>query len=327
MFSILMLCSFSSAQSFGYVWEEPDERLFVESKWRYTYTLHVESNTIIHKADKDYDYYLYFRYDNTYQQFLHTTLTRGRWEIRGRKLTYSFQQVDEFDIVQLNKKVMVLEFRQLTGKGTYQYHYERVESKNAPFPKPPNELPEVIVEAENPQKPKVEKGGIFSFLRKKFRRSKEPAVPPTYINIELVGGGFYGGIDPVLKDFIHIKTDGRLIKEFQSENTGLLITKKNIPREELEMFVEYLVKQGFFNFNRVYECEDELCFKRKNIKPTPIPLRIAVTYGNRRKIISIAIWGKDDRGMQYVQYPAALDNIIDAIQRMAHRIEEPLVRK
>ena len=131
----------------------------------------------------------------------------------------------------------------------------------------------------------------------------------------------------MLKDFIHIKTDGRLIKEFQSVNNGLLITKKNIPREELEMFADYVVKQGFFDFERVYDCNVPGCMKRKSMKPTPIPLRLSIAYGQRKKVITIAIWGKDDLGVQYVDYPPALDNIIDAIQRMANRLEDPVVRK
>jgi hypothetical protein len=145
--------------------------------------------------------------------------------------------------------------------------------------------------------------------------------------VELIGGGFYGGIDPVIKDFIHIKSDGRLIKEFQSVNEGLHVTKKNISREELEQFAEYVVKQKFFNYERVYDCSDQNCFKRKGMKPAPIPLRIAITYGDRKKVVTIAIWGKDDLGSHYVDYPPALDNIIDAIQRMANRLDEQVVRK
>lgn len=307
----------------------PDERLFVESKWRYTYTLEAESNTVIHKADKDYDYYLYFRYDYTYQEFYNGKMTRGNWSLNGRTLFYSFQHVNKFEIVQLNKSVLVLEFTQRNSKGTYQYHFVRVDSKDAPFVKPDNELPEVIVEAENPAsaEPQKDKRGWLSFGKKRLKKKEAPKPAPVYINIELIGGGYYGGIDPVLKDFIHIKTDGRLIKEFQSVNNGLLITKKNIPREELEMFADYVVKQGFFDFERVYDCNVPGCMKRKSMKPTPIPLRLSIAYGQRKKVITIAIWGKDDLGVQYVDYPPALDNIIDAIQRMANRLEDPVVRK
>jgi hypothetical protein len=308
----------------------PDERLFIESKWRYTYTLHSESNTVIHKADKTYDFFLYFRYDYSYQEFLNGKLTQGNWSLNGRTLFYSFQYVNKFEIAQLNKSVLVLEFEQRSSKGTYQYHFVRVDSKDAPFAKPANELPEVIVEAENPAaEVQKDKRGWLSFGKKRRNKKKlEEAKPaPTYINIELIGGGYYGGIDPVLKDFIHIKTDGRLVKEYQSVNTGLLVTKKTIPRAELEMFADYVVKQGFFDFERAYDCDVPGCMKRKNQKPTPIPLRLSIAYGQKKKVITIAIWGKDDLGVQYVDYPPALDNIIDAIQRMANRLEDPVVRK
>lgn len=308
----------------------PDERLFVESKWRYTYTLHSESNTIIHKADENYKFFLYFRYDYTYLEFLNGKLSRGNWSLNGRSLFYSFQHVNKFDIVQLNKSVMVLEFTQKNSKGKYQYHFVRVESKDAPFAKPANELPEVIVEADGEAADKAtgkkKKKDWLSFLRRK--KTEQPAAPPpTFISVELIGGGYYGGIDPVLKDFIQIKTDGRLIKEYQSVHTNLLITKKNIPREELEMFAEYVQKQGFFEFERAYDCPDQHCQKRKGEKPVPIPLRIAITYGDKKKMVTVAIWGKDDLGVKWVDYPPQLDNIVDAIQRMANRLEVTMARK
>ena len=313
----------------------PDERLFVESKWKYTYTRHAESNTIIHKADKNYEFFLYFRYDYTYQEFLNGKFTRGNWSLNGRSLFYSFQHVNKFDIVQLNKSVLVLEFTQKNSKGKYQYHFVRVDSKAAPFLKPANELPEVLVEADgDDSKPggsigkKKKKKDWLALLKRKPRKPETPVGPtPVYISVELIGGGYYGGIDPVLKDFIQIKTDGRLIKEYQSVYNGLLVTKKNIPRQELEMFADYVVKQGFFDFERAYDCPDQYCQKRKGDKPTPIPLRLAITYGQRKKMVTIAIWGKDDLGIRYVDYPAQMDNIIDAIQRMANRLEEPVVKK
>ena len=131
----------------------------------------------------------------------------------------------------------------------------------------------------------------------------------------------------MLKDMIHIKSDGRLIKEFHSEYNGHITTKKNIDRAELEEFAEYIVKQGFFEFERIYECHSPACQKRKKVTPKPMPLRLSVAYGDRRQHVTISIWGKDKHGIQYVDYPPALDNIIDAIQRMASRFEGSVVRK
>ena len=36
-----------------------NENLFVNTKWQYTYTTHAESNTIIHKAEEDYEYFIF----------------------------------------------------------------------------------------------------------------------------------------------------------------------------------------------------------------------------------------------------------------------------
>ena len=296
-----------------------DERKIVETKWRYTYAIHLESNTIIHQAEEDYEYFLHFRYDYTYAQFLNGEMSKGTWSLNGSELFYSFKHINKFEIADIGKTVLVLEFTQSNSKGTYQYHFIKVDSKDAPFVKPPNELPDVNVEAINPKKRR-----LFAFGKKKKRKKKkEVTVPkPIYINIELIGGGYYGGIDPVLRDYIQIKSNGRLIKEYKSVNNGLIVTKKNIPREELEQFAEYIITQKFFDFERLYDCESNLCQKRKHIKPTPIPLRLAVAYGNRKKVITVSIWGKDNQDMKYVDYPPAIDNIIDAIQRMAHRMDQ-----
>jgi len=304
-----------------------DERQIIETKWRYTYSLHLESNTILHQADENYDYFLNFKFDYTYEQFLNGKMTKGTWSLSKNELFYSFKHIKKFEIAQVNKKVLILEFNQPNSKGTYQYHFVRVNSDSAPFIKPPNELPDVNVEAVNPRKNK--RWWVFGNKKKKGKKKRRKRknkgieeVKPVYISIELIGGGYYGGIDPVLRDYIHIKSTGRLIKEFKSVNSGLHVTKKDISREELEQFAEYIISQKFFDFERMYDCNSNFCQKRKHVKPTPIPLRLAVVYGSRKKVVTISIWGKDQNRKRYVDYPPALDNIIDAIQRMAHRMDE-----
>ncbi len=297
----------------------PDEREIIETKWRYTYAIHLESNTIIHQAEDYYDYYLHFRYDYTYDEYLNGRLIRGSWSLDGSELFYSFKHIKKFEIALINKNKLVLEFTQSNSKGTYQYHFVRVESKDAPFKKPANELPDVIVETENQRKGKNWLG--FNKRKKKKRRKKKKAKEePIYISIELIGGGYYGGVDPVLKDYIHIKSDGRLIKEFKSLYSGQTVTKKDIPRDELEQFAEYIIAQNFFEYDRMYDCTTGNCQERKKEKPTPIPLRLAVAYGDKKKVVTVSVWGLDENKIKYVDYPDALDNIIDAIQRMAHRI-------
>jgi hypothetical protein len=300
-----------------------EERAIVETKWRYTYAIHLESNTIIHQAENFYDYYLHFKYNYTYEQFLNGTMTRGTWSLNGSELFYSFKHIKKFEIAEINKNKLILEFTQSNSKGTYQYHFIRVESKDAPFVKPVNELPDVIVETFNTKKDK-KRWLAFGKKNKKHkkRNKKEPQKKQVYISIELIGGGYYGGIDPVLKNYIYIKSNGRLIKEFKSLHGGLIVTKKDIPREEIEQFAEYIISQRFFDFESVYDCESKLCQDRKRGKPTPIPLRLAVAYGSRKKVVTVSIWGDDIDSMKYVDYPSALDNIVEAIQRMAHRLDE-----
>lgn len=300
---------------------EIDERKIIETKWKYAYALHLESNTIIHKAENTYEFFLYFKYNYTYEQFLNGKFSKGNWRLIDEELYYSFKHINQFTIAAIDKQVMILEFTQANSRGTYQYHFTKVNSSDAPFVKPVNELPLVNVEINNPQQTKKK---WWAFGKKRKRKKQQAAaakVPLTYISIEITGGGFYGGIDPVERDYIQIKNDGRLIKEFKTAYNGLMVTKKTIPRQELEKFAQSIIDKGFFDMERIYNCESLICQERKTEQPTPIPLRIAVAYGDRRKVITISIFGKDERKIQYVPYPEALDHIIAGIQNMAHRID------
>ena len=321
--SVLVVLAFFSftivalGQKFGY--PSVQERQIIGTKWRYSYTLQLESNTTVHQADKSYQYFLFFKYDFTFEQFLHGKFAKGNWSLSGSTLFYSFRNIKKFEIAAIDNKTLVLEFQQPNSTGTYQYHFVAVESKDAPFVRPADELPEVIVEAEGKEK---KKRPWWSILRGSDDKKDEPKKKePVYVSVELVGGGYFGGIDPVIKDFIRINPDGRLVQEFQSVNQPLHVTKKTIPKAEMEAFGEYVSQNKFFDMQRMYDCNSPACERRKLLKPTPIPLRLMVSYGEKRKVITIAIWGQDQYKMKYVDYPPALDNIIDAIQRLAHRME------
>ena len=298
-----------------------DERKLVETKWKYTYALHLESNTIIHRAEDTYEYFLFFRYNYSFQEYLNGKFSNGNWKLDDNELLYKFKHIPKFSVATANRKVLVLEFTQENSKGTYQYHFVRVETEDSPFVKPPNELPDVNVEAINPNKAE-KKWWVFNKSKKKKKKQKKKELKANipYISIEVVGGGFYGGINPTLRDYIHIKNDGRLIKEYKSRQNGLVVTKRDIPREELEKFAEYVVAQDFFELERIYDCESEACQTRKKRKPAPIPLRLAIAYKEKRKVVTISIFGKDNRNIKYVDYPPALDKIIAAIQKMALRM-------
>jgi hypothetical protein len=307
---LFLFVSLSNLDAQVYVQINEDD--LIETKWRYTYTMHLETNTIIHQSEDTYQHFLYFRYDSTYEQYLNGSLTEGNWSLKGNNLKYPFRRVKQFSITTLTEMSLDMEFTQPNSKGTYMYHFVRVESKEAPFLRHETDLPEITIEAKatKPLKNDLAKTSV------KEKKSKNK----TYISIELVGGGYYGGLDPVIRDYIIIKNDGRLIKEFKSINAGLVVTKKNISRHELEQFAEWTMTQNFFSFQRQYDCNTSFCEKRMNVKPRPVPLRLSVTYGNVRKMVTVSIWGKDKTGASFVDYPPELDNIIDAIQRMASRV-------
>ena len=91
---------------------EIDERKIVETKWKYTYALHLESNTIIHQAEDKYEYFLYFRYNNTFEQYLNGKFTRGNWKLKKEVLHYKFKHIKKFTIAGVNQQVLILEFTQ-----------------------------------------------------------------------------------------------------------------------------------------------------------------------------------------------------------------------
>lgn len=296
-----------------------EERQLIGTKWRYTYTLQVESNTTVHQADKEYQYFLFFKYDYTFEQYLHGKFSKGNWSLSGNTLFYNFRNVPKFDIAAVNNKTLILEFKQPNASGTYQYHFTAVESSEAPFIRPENELPEIIVEAPNINKKRKHWWDFLSNTDEKKSESASAKKEIPYISVELIGGGYYGGIDPVIKDFTRINTDGRLVHEFQTVNAPLHLVKKNIPRTELQQFAEFINDKKFFEMQRLYDCNAEGCERRKILKPTPIPLRLMVCYGDKKKVITISIWGEDAHKKRYVDYPPALDNIIEAVQKLANR--------
>ena len=321
-----------------------NENLFVQTKWKYTYTTHAESNTIIHKADEDYAYFVFFKYDYTYQTYLNGKFMGGAWKLNAaqNEVQYIFRNIDWWRIASFNQEVLVLEYT-MNRKSSYRYHFVRVTNEEAPFQRSPNDLPDVDVDLVNPPKESndylafLERRGVkynqSKWEKRKARRAKraekrrarlsktekgrqklEDEEPKELLQVELVGGGFFGGVDPVYRNIILIKTDGRVIQEYETALHGLRVSKHNIERDSLERLVDYILKKDFFNFDQVYTCDNQFCTQKLSSKPRPIALRVAVTKGPRRKIVTIPIW--DGQGIQksVINYPPALDDIVRAIQ-------------
>ncbi len=339
------------------------ERTIVEAKWRYAYTLHVGSNTIIHEAGEEYDFFLYFRYDYTAEEFLNGRYERKAWALAGDQLFYPFRNVNLFRVRQASQAGLALEFTQPNSKGNYQYHFVRVSDEDAPFVKPVNQLPTALVEDFSTRKRSRRRGADDHVTgvkkdrrwwpfgknkrnrdaddvdeddepskrevriaereagreeRKEARRFSKDGELATDMMIEMTGGGFFGGIDPVMRDHTVIKPGGHMVKEFKTVNMDLRRTSVDIDVEEYNRLAKFIKEQGFFDLERSYDCETEMCQARKRTKPTPIPLRIAVGTGNDKKVVNIAIWGLDERGVRYVDYPKGLEEVIQAVLKVSN---------
>jgi len=302
-----------------------NEHLFLNTKWKYTYTAHAETNTVIHKADEAYEHFMYYKYDNTYSIFLNGVFSGGFWRLNeAQNQVFSpFRRIEWWDIKEFTEDVLVLEYS-FTDRSHYQYHFVRVTGGDDPFPRLANELPDVVVDyytdKDSRYKYRGRKGDRGKRGGRKNRRNNReeepPEVEPEFLQIEMVGGGFFGGIDPVYRNNLVIRTDGKVTKEFQTERMGLRVTKRDITREDLEALVTYIEGQNFFSFKTSYECESKDCYQRLQKKPRPMALRIAVTRGFRRKVVSIMIWDGSGKE-QYVDYPPEIDQIVKAIERVA----------
>ncbi len=327
------------------------ERTIVEAKWRYVYTMHVGSNTIIHEAGEDYDFFLYFRYDYTAEEFLNGRYERKAWALAGDQIFYPFRNVNVFRVARAGREALALEFQQPNSKGLYQYHFVRVEDADAPFIKPVNQLPTVMVEGVTKQRRKQLKldGSEVAGVKKNrrwwpFRRKGDPSeakqerqqrreerreerrenrdgIAAADLMIEMTGGGFFGGIDPVMRDHTVIKPGGRMVKEFKTVQTDLRSVATDLDVAEYNRLAEFIESKGFYDLDRMYDCSSEACVNRKRQKPTPVPLRIAVSNGKRKKVVNIAIWGEDNRGIRYVDYPDELEAVIQAVLKVSNGAE------
>jgi len=293
-----------------------DENMLMETSWRYAQTTHASSGEAIHTADDNYDYYLNLKFDYTYEYYLNGKRSKGTWLLNdeSNELYYNFRNIKWWKIVDLSQTELILEFS--IGKGIFHYKFNKVEYKDTPFQKAANELPMVKVKGKKKRRRLLGKR-----KRKKpkkvlvSKKKKEELVP---IEIQMMGGGFYGGLNPMVKNYVVIKTNGRCIKEQESLQDGNVKRTKTIPRADLEKLVKFAEGKKFFDMDKTYDCVSGDCMKRKRKKPTPIPLRLSIRYGDKYRIVIISIFGRDEnaRGRNYVKYPKELDLIIEGINKL-----------
>lgn len=326
-----------------------NEDLLIHTRWKYTYTTHAQSNTVIHRADETYDHFVFFRYDYFFLMYLNGTHSTGQWHLNREQneIRCPFRQVEWWRLAHFDEQTLILEFT-MNRKSAYRYHFIRVRAEETPFSALPNDLPDVEVDLSTPEvtssqlayEDYLQQRGIrynakrwerrqARFKRRDERRQArlqrtargrailEREAPKELLQIELMGGGFFGGVDPVYRNMVLIKSDGEVIKEYHSALQGLQVSKHTVDRAVLEELIEYIEERDFFDFDQTYLCESPACQRRLQNKPRPIAFRIAVTKGVRRHIITIPIW--DGRGLQHslIPYPQELDEIVRAIMNVA----------
>lgn len=307
-----------------YLYPDVPESTLYETKWQYQYTLHVESQTMLHKAGDNFKAFYYFRLDKKSESAVNGKYAISNWSIKGPVLQAPVLNTDSLLIVKASETQLILEVENKSGKGHLQYFLTPLSDDGTIFKKPEYLLPELTVES----KPKSNENNNFtSWFQRMWERlwgisdNDEDSDAKPYINIEIIGGGYFGGIDPAVKNYIRLKNNGRLIREYATTYQGQTKTTKNITRQELESLAEYLDVKGFFGLQSSYGCVSPECNKRMLQKPMPVPLRISVTYGLKQKVVSVSIYGLDERNIKYLPYPSVIDNLVETLNRMANRLE------
>lgn len=283
-YCLLCLCCWAAVPASGQISDSTarqypaiNEDLLIHTRWKYTYTTHAESNTVIHRADETYDHFIFFRYDYFYLMYLNGKHSTGQWQLNKaqNEVLCPFRRVEWWRLAQFNEQTLILEFT-MNRKSSYRYHFVRVTAEEAPFSPLPNDLPDVEVDFGTPKAASnqlayeaylQERGIQYNagrWERRQQRRTRREArrrarlqktargrailereTPKEMLQIELMGGGFAGGVDPVYRNMVVIKTDGQVIKEYKSALQGLQVSKHTIDREVLEKLVTFIKNSAF----------------------------------------------------------------------------------
>lgn len=134
-----------------------------------------------------------------------------------------------------------------------------------------------------------------------------------HMEIFVSGGGFSGGVDPVINDRIMISNSGLLQKYYESEVGGIKKYEKKVDRAELVELIRWIAEEGFFSFESEYGCTTKQCQARLNQYPKPIPLKLVVAVGPYRNVVSVPIFSPKMSQAELVQYPEEIRKIVEAI--------------
>lgn len=292
-----------------------------ETFWQYESTIHAGSGKVVHQGLSHYPAFLYFEYDFK-ADVHHLGVNFSKiWSLQGSVLEIPFRNQNKFCADLPDASHLHLMYASEVNGERFIYRFVMVDAEDTPFIRPWYELPTVHLNKD--RKYSSRDRPWYYFFKRLFRQKQEASVEPLVpIRIEISGGGYYGGINPVFRQFTTIQSDGRLIQEILTAKDGLRVIRKNIPRSELESFAKWIESKGFFELEKAYDCEDHLCTRRLTQKPKPVPLHLLVRYGDRKHLLTVSIWGPDHNKIQYVAYPELINEIVLTVQKMADRIEE-----
>jgi hypothetical protein len=308
--------------SLGQIQSDLQEAMLRNSRWEFTYSSHLQSDDVIFRAEDGYDHFIWFKYNDTAYTFFNGEMSAAAWSLKKGELEYHFSKRSKWRLAELNSNAMQLEF--LMGDSVaYRYHFVRVDEEATPFFKyGAGELREAKVRrrimGEDPHPYRFLKDEKGKRFRKGAKKKKQGIILPEeaeeeFLQVEMGGGGFFGKPDFVYRNHVVIKTNGRVIRELQNEAQGLRVWKSNISRAHLEELVAFVEKRGFFEMEQVYTCETNDCMTRMREKPRPIALRIAITKGGKRKVVTISVFEGVGAARHLVSYPPEIDAIYKAI--------------
>ncbi|HRW75696.1 MAG: hypothetical protein H6568_04900 [Lewinellaceae bacterium] len=319
--AILLLPVHLVAQAGVCPYSRVNESILVESYWQYRYTLHTGTNQVIHQGGAQFPSYLHFRYDNSAEISTNGQYSQSSWSVNQGRLMLHYRQDSIYCVQRPDPNTLQLGFQAPNSRTDYLYVFSRIDAGQSPFQRPWYELPTILVRKDQPTRTTGQDTPWWAFWRRWQRPATPPGPPPIPIRIEVSGGGYYGGINPVYRQYVTINSEGRLIREVQTKRDGLMVTRKNISRSELEDFAEWIQENGYFELDREYDCTDQECHRRKRERPRPMPLQTSITIGQRTKIVTVPIWGEDNRHVRYIDHPPLIDQIVETVYRMADRQE------
>jgi hypothetical protein len=143
-----------------------------------------------------------------------------------------------------------------------------------------------------------------------------PVGPDSVIEISLLGGGIYGGINPTTENRITIQSDGQVTELNRSLYGGTNEIKTSVPRAEVLDLAREIAALGFFSMDELYDCAtgDKKCESRKTSYPPAVPMVVEVRIDSEHRIVKVTVF---ENGA--VLYPEELDQIVPKIRELVRR--------